>query len=76
MLFLCMPWRGHVRNQCKVCERPRESDELFSARGKCPACGHTLMVDNLVQLKEHSGPHFTHWRRSIAASVGAVLPDE
>lgn len=31
------------------------------------------MVSNILELHEHSGPAFLRWRRSVAASVGAVL---
>lgn len=71
-----MPWRGHTTRNCKICGRLREPDERFSARGKCPACGLGHCVDNAIQLHEHDGPWFEHWRRKVAASVGAVLLDE
>lgn len=34
------------------------------------------MIDNRRQLRAHSGPWFDHWRRKVAAAVGAVLVDE
>jgi len=34
------------------------------------------VVENAMQLHEHSGPFFEHWRRKVAASVGAVLLDD
>jgi hypothetical protein len=34
------------------------------------------MIENILQLHEHDGPAVDRWRRGVAASVGAVLPDE
>lgn len=34
------------------------------------------MIVNRRQLREHAGPWFHHWRRGVAASVGALLVDE
>lgn len=34
------------------------------------------MSENLAGLREHSGEAFARWRRGMAASVGAALPDE
>jgi hypothetical protein len=33
-------------------------------------------MEHNAQLALHSGPWFDHWRRRMAASVGAVLMDE
>ena len=71
-----MPWRRKHSLICFGCGREREPDETFSARGKCPACGIGHCVDNAVQLNAHSGPWFEHWRKRVAASVGAMLIDE
>ena len=30
----------------------------------------------VTQLRNHSGPHFDHWRKQMAACVGGVLLDE
>lgn len=71
-----MPWRGATRGTCKVCQRERRDDELFSARGKCPDCGDGLALANSASLAAHRGPHFERWRRAHAAAVGAVLLDD
>lgn len=41
----------------------------------CPECGPAILAASVVQQVEHEGPIFQHWRARIAASVGAVLPD-
>lgn len=48
----------------------------MSARYKCRECGIGHCVDNAVELNAHRGPYFEHWRRRVAASVGALLVDE
>lgn len=60
---------------CKVCGAHFESVGTISQTGLCPEHSLERMVDNLVQLKQHSGPRFDHWRRRIAASVGASIPE-
>lgn len=34
------------------------------------------MVENVRELMAHAGPAFEQWRRGVARSVGATLPDE
>jgi hypothetical protein len=34
------------------------------------------MVENVRELREHSGPRFHRWRRGVAAGVGAILVDD
>lgn len=68
-----MPYRGHTRHFCKVCGRPREEGERFSARGKCAECGETRMIDEHRELRAFRGPHYEHWRRRTLATL-AVLP--
>ena len=71
-----MPWRRRYSAFCHGCGREREPDERLSARGKCAACGTGRSEANALQLHAHEGEHFDHWRRRVAASVGAVLIDE
>jgi hypothetical protein len=71
-----MPWKEQERFDCRSCGRRRKPDERFSARGKCRDCGLDRCVDNALQLHEHDGPHFDHWRRQCAAAFGAVLLDD
>lgn len=71
-----MPWRGHKRPTCKICGRPRQEGELFSARGKCPDCGNGRMLTQTGEMRDHSGVYFQEWRRQVAKSVGAVVLDD
>jgi hypothetical protein len=48
----------------------------MSARYKCRFCGVEHCVENALSLNAHKGPYFEHWRRRVAASVGALLVDE
>jgi hypothetical protein len=48
----------------------------MSARYKCRFCGVERCAENAISLNAHSGPYFEHWRRRVAASVGAMLVDE
>lgn len=71
-----VPWRCERTAHCRSCGRERPDGELYSRRGKCDECGEGHMIDNRRQLRAHSGPWFDHWRRKVAAAVGAVLVDE
>jgi hypothetical protein len=66
-------WHG---KRCKHCGGIPEEVGPISGSGKCEACARERNVDNLTQLIEHKGPQFEHWRRRLAASVGAQLPDD
>jgi hypothetical protein len=48
----------------------------LSARGKCSGCGRDRLNRNHDAMLTRSGPMFLHWRRRMAASVGAHLPDD
>jgi hypothetical protein len=48
----------------------------MSARGKCFACGHARQYAAIEEISLHQGPQFQHWRRRMAASVGAVFPED
>jgi ribosomal protein S27AE len=68
-----VPYRGHTRRQCKLCERPRLEGERFSARGKCPECGEAQLLAEHRELRAFRGPHYEHWRRRCLETL-AVLP--
>lgn len=61
---------------CRVCGRTVAETGHISATGKCLDCAELLALENNAQMRAHSGPCFQHWRRRMAASVGAVLPDD
>ena len=42
----------------------------------CPECGPLALAEAVTQQVNHDGPIFQHWRRRIAASVGAAIRDE
>jgi predicted RNA-binding Zn-ribbon protein involved in translation (DUF1610 family) len=59
--------------RCKTCGRLMQPGELLSWTVQCPECGERAQIENKRELVAHHGPHFEHWRRRIAASVGASL---
>ena len=65
--------RSHFHpKSCKVCGDGEHNGIHVSQTGLCPPHSEEAFVDNLLQLKAHDGPRFTHWRYRLAASVGAV----
>lgn len=64
------------RTTCKSCNRHRDECGPISWRGKCGECGPRLALEAADQLHYHRGPIFVRWRRAVAASVGAVLPED
>jgi hypothetical protein len=69
--------RPHHRYQaCKVCGASHDQAGHISGTGKCLGCAAAIETANIVQLRAHAGPHFHHWRRRLAASVGAMLVDD
>jgi hypothetical protein len=48
----------------------------MSARGKCFACGFERQYSTIEEISLHQGPRFHHWRKQMAASVGATLPED
>lgn len=47
----------------------------MSGRGYCSDCAAARQKTALLQIAEHRGPHFDHWRRQMAACVGGALVD-
>lgn len=68
--------KGFPLNKCKLCHGPVSDRDELTARGNHIDCAKAAMRANNVQLSEHRGPYFDHWRRRMAASVGGVLLDE
>lgn len=65
------------RHHCKQCDRHRdECGRISRWGGLCEACGLSNMRQNVHGMATHSGPAFTAWRHSVAASVGAQLVDD
>jgi hypothetical protein len=61
---------------CKRCGKHTSEVGPLSNTRLCAACGPAKAREHLIELAGHSGPAFLHWRRRIAASVGAVLVDD
>jgi hypothetical protein len=66
-------WHGR---RCRVCGGTPDEVGPISGTGHCFEHANEKFQDNLTQLVEHSGPQFEHWRRRLAASVGATLPND
>lgn len=65
------------RYHCRQCERHRDDCGHISPwSGLCTTCAKANLAQNVHGLATHSGPAFLRWRRAMAASVGAVIPDE
>jgi hypothetical protein len=62
--------------RCRQCGARRDEGASLSKRGYCSDCGPARHKQQLDDLHYHQGPHFTAWRRALAASVGAVLLDD
>lgn len=71
-----VPWRGDRATFCKTCGKPRKQGEMFTARGNHIACGDALMRTNAIQLHQHNGPFFDHWRKRCLAAFGVTVLDE
>lgn len=67
--------RGVLRTGCVICERPPAEVGPLSSRGKCQGCGVARLIDNHVQLIEHRGPFFDHWRARTLAAFGVTSLD-
>ena len=63
----------------KTCRRcgghVSEVGELSHTR-LCRTCGPEVLAAAVLEQVNHDGPTFQHWRRRIAASVGAVVSDD
>lgn len=58
---------------CRGCGRHTSECGVLSRSRLCIDCGLERNAQAAVQMQTHSGPVFQHWRRRIAASVGAVI---
>lgn len=61
---------------CKRCGRHRDECGPLSWTRQCAECALLRATDNMASIATHTGPGFKEWRRGMAASVGAVLPDD
>ena len=65
-----------TRVRCRVCGKHQSEVGPISWRGKCGKCGPRLAEQANDDMHYHQGPVFEHWRRRMAASVGALLVDD
>ena len=61
---------------CKECGGHTSAVGPLSHTRLCRSCSIAREEQNFDGLKTHTGAAFLHWRRRIAASVGAGLLDE
>jgi len=61
---------------CRNCGGPSAEVGPLSHNRFCRPCAERLEAEAILQQVNHSGPVFQHWRRRIAASVGAVCKDD
>jgi hypothetical protein len=64
------------RKTCQDCRRHVSECGLITHRGFCIECAKRRRAQANLEMRTHSGPTFTKWRRSMAASVGGVLVDD
>lgn len=64
------------RRNCRRCGGHESKVGPISWRGKCMNCGLEAEREAIIQLANHDGPVFQHWRVRVAASVGAVVESD
>lgn len=64
------------RRTCRTCGGHHTEVGPISWAGNCESCGMLKLERNVLSLNSRSGEAFKEWRRSVAASVGAVLLDD
>jgi hypothetical protein len=60
---------------CRICRRHYSECGSISARGKCEECATARVVMNILELHEHRGPFFEHWRQRCLQAFGVQLLD-
>ena len=61
---------------CKNCGRHVSECGVLSNTRLCADCGLERLNASVHEQIAHNGPIFDHWRRRIAASVGAIPLDD
>lgn len=62
--------------RCRNCGAERRNGVEISWQGYCGTCGPAIRNQANDDMHYHRGHYFKHWRRAMAASVGAVLVDD
>lgn len=65
-----------TRKHCRVCGKHKDEVGAISWSGNCAKCAMLKLEYNVLSIHTRSGEPFKEWRRSVAASVGAVLLDD
>lgn len=68
--------RRYTKPFCKVCERHVSECGELSWRGKCSVCSVVIRDAWNDAMHYHQNPGLLKWRRSVAASIGAVLVED
>lgn len=66
----------NTRATCRVCGKHAREVGPISWAGYCSVHGPQVRDQANDDMHYHRGPYFDHWRRRMAASVGAVLVDD
>lgn len=61
---------------CRHCGRHSDECGAISHTRSCADCARARLYENMDGIHLHTGPAMLRWRRSVAASVGAVLLDD
>lgn len=69
-----MPKETYAR--CRLCNRHRDEVGLLSHTRLCGECARVELLENVDGLHFKRGWPLERWRRGMAASVGAVLPED
>lgn len=48
----------------------------ISQKGNCIECAVKRSVEQITSMATFTGEYTRQWRRAVAASVGAVLPED
>lgn len=64
------------RASCRKCHRHKSVCGPISWTGQCLDCAKVAQAENIYGLGTMTGYPVGRWRRAVAASVGAVIPDD
>lgn len=74
---LIMVGRGHFHpKNCKACGKHESEVGRISQRGHCIECALRKSAEQIMGMHTFTGEWALRWRRAVAASVGAILPED
>lgn len=68
--------KGYPHTACRNCGKPVAARIELSRTGLCINCGPLIQAEATMQLVEHNGPWFDHWRARCLAAFGINLTDQ